>query len=432
MSQPALSRTALARYGALRMPLAMLELPLFVLLPAFYVRETGMALALIGTLLFAGRLIDALADPVIGMYIDRSGRRFDERRWVLAGLPVLAVGFIAIFMPPRQADSAALWLALFMLPTYLAWSVTSIAHQAWGAALADRDDQRARVTAMREAFGLAGVIIASVLLAWEDVRLLLASFVTLTLVGAALLIRAPLAPRKAAPAAVARVSVEPMLAWRAVAANREFRRLIAAFMLNGIATAIPATLVLFFVQDVLGADSTWTAVFLTTYFLSGAIGMPLWISLSSRIGLRNAWLLGIGIAVFAFIGALWLGHSDQLAFLLICMLTGLALGSDLALPVAMLSGVIARAGHANSHGGTYFGIWNLATKANLALAAGLALPMLSWAGYSPGQSGQSTLALSLAYAALPCALKLTAGLVLLSSSTTGNGEHALAGNGGSR
>ncbi|MFZ9677906.1 MAG: MFS transporter, partial [Quisquiliibacterium sp.] len=137
MSQPALSRTALTRYGALRMPLAMLELPLFVLLPAFYVRETGMALAMIGTLLFAGRLIDALADPLIGLYIDRSGRRFDERRWVLAGLPVLAVGFVAIFMPPRQADTAAFWLALCMLPTYLAWSVTSIAHQSWGAALAD-------------------------------------------------------------------------------------------------------------------------------------------------------------------------------------------------------------------------------------------------------------------------------------------------------
>ena len=430
MSQPALSRIALTRYGALRMPLAMLELPLFVLLPAFYVRETGMALAMIGTLLFAGRLIDALADPVIGLYIDRSGGRFDERRWVLAGLPVLAVGFVAIFMPPRQADTAALWLALCMLPTYLAWSVTSIAHQSWGAALADEDQQRARVTAIREAFGLAGVIIASVLLAREDVTLLLASFIALTLIAAALLVGAPLAIRKLAPGPAARTAVSPMLTWRAVAANRAFRRLIVAFMLNGIATAIPATLVLFFVQDVLGADNTWTAVFLSTYFLSGAIGMPLWIWLAARIGLRNAWLLGIGIAVFAFIGALWLGHSDRIGFLWICILTGLALGSDLALPAAMLSGVIARAGHADSHGGAYFGIWNLATKANLALAAGLALPALSWAGYSPGQPGQSTLALSLTYAALPCALKLTAGLVLLFSSTTGDRKRVLASNGG--
>ena len=177
MKPKALGWAGLARYGALRMPLAMMELPLFVLLPAFYVRETGVQLALVGAVLFAGRLLDALADPLLGNLIDRNRGRFDERRWVLAGLPVLACGFIAIFMPPREAGAAAIWLALLMLPTYLAWSTTTIAYQAWGAVLADDDTQRARVTAFREAFGLTGVIIASVLLAQQDVTALLLSFV---------------------------------------------------------------------------------------------------------------------------------------------------------------------------------------------------------------------------------------------------------------
>ena len=37
-------------------------------------------------------------------------------------------------------------------------------------------------------------------------------------------------------------------------ANVDFRRLLAVFMLNGIASAVPATLVLFFVADVLAAE----------------------------------------------------------------------------------------------------------------------------------------------------------------------------------
>jgi Na+/melibiose symporter-like transporter len=55
------------------------------------------------------------------------------------------------------------------------------------------------------------------------------------------------------------------------------------------------------------------------------------------------------------------------------------------------------------------GWWNLATKLNLALAAGCALPLLGWWGYAPGQLTPSGLqALTVAYVFLPCVLKLIA------------------------
>jgi len=71
--------------------------------------------------------------------------------------------------------------------------------------------------------------------------------------------------------------------------------------------------------------------------------------------------------------------------------------------------VIQRAGHAGRGEGAYFGWWNFATKLNLALAAGLALPALQWFGYAPGGRGDDALtALTLAYCVLPCLLKLAA------------------------
>ncbi len=55
----------------------------------------------------------------------------------------------------------------------------------------------------------------------------------------------------------------------------------------------------------------------------------------------------------------------------------------------------------------------LATKLNLALAAGLALPALQVFGYAPGARDASALqALTLAYCALPCALELAAAVLL--------------------
>src|SRR5690606_9719603 len=136
----------LAAYGALRMPLALLELPLFVLLPAFYSERFGMELALIGAILFGTRLLDALADPLIGAAIDRTrlpAAAIGYRRWLWASLPVLAIGFWAIFSPPVGGHWLATWLALASMLTYLAYSAASIAYQAWGAELGNSERDRA-------------------------------------------------------------------------------------------------------------------------------------------------------------------------------------------------------------------------------------------------------------------------------------------------
>ena len=104
-----------------------------------------------------------------------------------------------------------------------------------------------------------------------------------------------------------------------------------------------------------------------------------------------------------------LGAGDLAAFVVICALSGVALGADLTLPSALLAGIIGDAGDRGRHEGAYFGWWNFCTKLNLALAAGLALPMLGWFGYAPGaRDPQALQALVVAYCVLPCVLKLIA------------------------
>ena len=396
-----LTRRELAAYGLLGLPLAMAALPLYVHLPKLYGGELGLPLQLVGAILLATRLADAVSDPVLGWLADRSPRR---EAFVAAALPLLALGMVALFHPP--AAHLGWWLAAGLVVTYLGFSMASIAYQAWGAQLASDVDERTRVTAAREIFTLAGVVVAAAApqaLGGENAaglaRFSLLFAALLAACAALTLFAAPRPPHKApARGGLADAVAGPL-------ANPAFRRLLVVFVPSGIAAAIPSTLVLFFVADVLQAER-WSGAFLVAYFLAGAAGMPLWVFLARRIGKRNAWLVGMLLAVVAFVWAYGLGPGDVAAFAAICVLSGLALGADLALPASILADVIDRdaRGTAASAEGGYFGLWNLVTKANLALAAGIALPALAALGYAPGDCGAGAARARL----LPVALRLQA------------------------
>jgi Na+/melibiose symporter-like transporter len=113
-------------------------------------------------------------------------------------------------------------------------------------------------------------------------------------------------------------------------------------------------------------------------------------------------------AVAAFVWAYGLGAGALLPFAAICVLSGIAFGADLALPPALLARVIDANGHQGREG-SYFGLWNFVNKLSLAIAGGIALPLLEGLGYSRGVQDEAALAaLAFTYAVVPCALKLVA------------------------
>jgi Na+/melibiose symporter-like transporter len=294
--------------------------------------------------------------------------------------------------------------------TYLGFSAASVAYQAWGADLGTDAASRTRLTAAREGFGLLGVLLAAALpavlasglgegisrLSWVlPPILLIAAATTFAGVGSGQSIRAPSAPLLAS--------------LRRVFANGAFCRLLTVFVANGIAASLPATLFLFFVADVLQREAASGAL-LALYFLAGALSLPAWVMLASRFGRVRAWLGAMLLAIVAFASASQLGSGDVWPFGIICIASGLALGADLALPAAIAADIGERQGQA----GACFGVWNFAAKLNLALAAGLALPLIGWLGYVPGDTNTSEglAALTFSYALLPLVFKAVAAALL--------------------
>lgn len=411
-----LSHSASARYGLLGLPLAFVAMPLYVVLPQHHAQAYGLPLAALGAVLLLTRLADAFVDPLLGRWADRWLMR-PQRALAVAGVAVaaLALGFVLLFHPPvRQTVPLLAWCAATLILTFFAYSLSSVLHLAWGTRLGGDVVQRSRLVAWREGFGLFGVLLANVLATQAGMGWTSAVLTVGLLAGVWALSRGPRpapAPTTAPTTAPAAAQKAQATGWHSLAQPWQgtgFRRLMALFLVNGVASAIPATLVLFFIQDRLRAMDG-APLFLGLYFLMAALGVPVWVRLIGRIGPMKAWALGMLLSVISFVGVLALGEGDRAAYLAICLAGGLALGADLTAPGTLLTGVVQRAGHTGHAEGAYAGWWQWATKLNLALAAGLALPALQAMGYTPGAQDPAALnALTWAYGGLPCLFKLLA------------------------
>jgi GPH family glycoside/pentoside/hexuronide:cation symporter len=394
----------LLSYGAFGLPLAMVALPIYVYLPQFYAQRAGLPLALVGAVLLAARIAAAFSDPLLGWWMARAGGAYG--RYVALALPLLLGGFVALFHPPSMGQGASLaWFLATLLLVYLGFGMASIAHQSWGAALTQAPGERARLTGVREACGLAGVMLAAGVTGAAGYTALTLAFAAALLATAALLLAGARPQRTGGHAAP--------LAWRALAAplrEARFRSLFTVLLVNGVASALPATLFLFFAADRLQLASL-SGPFLILYFGAAAASIAPWVGAARRFGEARAWAGGMLGSALVFVWAFGLAAGDAWSFGAICALSGLALGADLALPPALLAGVIAAAGHAGQREAAYFGVWNWGVQLTLALAAGIGLPLLGAFGYVPGAGGDTT-ALAAAYALLPCLLKLISATLL--------------------
>ncbi len=391
-----LPRARLLAYGGLGLPLAFAALPLYVHLAPFY--SSVISLSLLGAILLALRFLDAAIDPLIGALFDRFPY---PRSLIILSLPFLGLGWIGVFTRPTNLPVVP-WLIVMLTLTTVGYSLATVVHTSWGARLSNVPHERTRLFAAREGLGLIGVILAAALptvleatlaeglarMGWIFIGLLI-GFAVITLIATP-------AMQRNAPSPGLRHMLRPF-------ANPDFACFVPGFLLNGVAAALPATLVIFFIDDVLQLASH-SGLFLVIYFLSGALGLPLWVRLAKRIGTLDAWLLSMGLSIAAFIGAFWLGAGDLVGYALVCAMSGLALGADLALPPALVADMIDT--DPAPQPGAYYGLMSFFAKLTLALAAGLALPLLDLWGYEPG--GDQLFALSATYALLPIAMKLGA------------------------
>lgn len=407
-----MSRLTLLAYGLPGLPLAVLTLPVYIYLPTFYAQARAFDVATVGGLLFLARMFDVVIDPIGGHIVDAYPTRWGRRRpWLLGSLVLILPACWFLFVPPEGIGPGYLlgWTLVF----YLGWTFMQLPYQAWGAELSTDYNTRARIAATREMFVLAGLLLSLGLplmlgASFADALTALALCVVIVLPIACLIavMRVPEPPPSGA------ASMPILQGLKLMGRNRAFVRLLAAYLLNGIANGFPATLFFLFARHVLEVSEAQAFLLLCIYFAAGLPVMPLWLRLGERFGKHRAWVLAMLWNCPVFVAVMWLGPGDFIPFLVICILTGVTLGADLALPPAIQADVVdldtLKSGAQRT--GFYFAVWNMATKLAVALAVGIGFPLLDAFGFKAtgGNDGTALLALAALYGLFPVLFKLGA------------------------
>ena len=409
MSNDSISVRSLLQYGLIALPVAFAGFPLYILAPDFYATQRGLSLTLLGSLLLALRLFDAVLDPLIGWMTDKLQGQF---------LPVLSVAgmllclsiyglFNFVFFTP------AIWFAVCTFFAVSAYSTLTIVLGAQATLWTSNRNDQTRIAGAREAFVLVGLVTAVSLpavlghvVSQNNIYHWYAMVLAFLMVAGGIAFAALISQKMKVQDSEERRSVSILAALQKI--PKESTKLFAVYGLSVLASSIPAVLVIFYVRDFLGAEHL-TGVFLLLYFLFGVVGMPFWKRLSLYMGKYSAWACSNMLAVAGFIGAYFLQAGDVWPYAIVCVASGLALGADLTLPPSILADHIHARGNA-AFSATHYSFLAFIAKISLALASAIVLPALDAAGFNPhvANSDQALMALSAAYALIPCVLKLMA------------------------
>lgn len=287
-----------------------------------------------GTVILLSKVYDSLTDPLEGFITDRTRTRWGRRRpYLLAGVPLIALGFMALYYPHNQANLETRFLAV--LAGYIFFSTVSglaaLTYNALQAEITLDYHERSTLSATRLVFSMLGAILTAwlpleIIRAFPDVR---AGYLAMS-AAVGVLLAVPLG----VTASVARERPEfqhapPVFDWRAVWLepwrNRTFRYAVVMYVSAFVALDALVALVVYFATHILGRAAEVNG--LNVCFLAAqALALPGYVWLSRRLGKARVYRLGVALCSLMLLAGLAL-NAQSPAVWVYGFAAGLGLGA---------------------------------------------------------------------------------------------------------
>ena len=388
---PALKKSTIVVYGAIGLPAAMFGYPIAIWLPVFYARELGVSLAAVGTMIMLARLSDTVTDPLIGFYSDRSRSRFGRRKpLMIAGLPILVLGVFMLFMPKQLGfdNVGSLHLVIWISVMFLGATLILIPYAAWGAELSPDYHERTRITATREVFVLAGLLLSAVIPATVEyfsgggVSDILAAMAWSIVILMPLLVIL-VVWRVKEPQLGEHRQVPLIAGLKLVARNGPMVRVLLIVLIVTTGEAFRNALSIFFMGEVIGIANS--GVLFLYYFGTGLLAIPFWLWLGRRMGKHKAFAACMCAVSLISIATYFLGKQDVAVFTALFIVKGACFGGLQFLPLSMLADVVDvdTARTRGKRAGAFFAISGMTSKLATAFGTGVSLNIVAFFGFDP-------------------------------------------------
>jgi GPH family glycoside/pentoside/hexuronide:cation symporter len=355
-------------------------------------RSPLVPIGIVGVVLVAGRIIEAVDDPLIGYWSDRTRSRWGRRvPFILFGTPLLALTFFLIWTPPVDNDS--LWNGLYLFVVleafFLANTMVGGPYDALLPEIARSSRDRVSLSAWKVLFGAAGAGIVFILggpliAVWgfAGMGLFMAG---LTLVSRFL----PLLGLRGGPAPDVPPARMPFVAsMGGTLANKQFLAFVPAFVLFTAAQVMLTQWLPFYVDVTLRdtvvelpfgiqLDGPEEKVTLLTalFFLPLLAAVPVMSWIARRVPKRRVYGASMLVcaAYFPLLAFLGFLPGSKFAQALLLLPLGVPLAALFVFPHALLADIIdfdeSRTGERRE--ALYYGVQATLQKLGLGLAAGV-------------------------------------------------------------
>ncbi len=361
-----------------------------IYLPNFYAQRFGLGLTAVGAIFMVCRLLNAFSDPIIGILSDRTQTRFGQRKpWVIGGGLMLMLAVAAIFMPVSGAGAAYLAIGLFAL--YLGASAFSTPLYAWAGSLSPLYHQRTRNQTYLQtvvSLGLVSMVAIPLVMERSGVTDLATKIAGMgwSNIGA-LAIGLPILAFgfRERPAPPIRRHLGFGAALRLLATDRTVLRVIGSDFFVSLGQGFRGALLIFFVTATMKLPPSAMLIIPLVQYGFGIFASPIWMRIGYRLGKSRTLIVAEITQIIINLGLLFLSPGQYGPLIALTIAQGLSQGSGNLMLRAIVSDVAdqERLRTGKDHAGLLFSIFNVTINAAMALAVGIALPLVGAFGFQP-------------------------------------------------
>lgn len=422
MTDSRLSTEQIVAYSLPAAAMAILFLAVAVYLPNFYTDELGLSAGMLGWVLFAGRMWDAVTDPGMGFLSDRVDTRWGRRRpfFLFAAFPIWAV-FYLMWSPAEGLTGTGLFLHLLVcyLVLYTFTTVFWIPYISLGMELTPHYHERTKLFGGRQAFYLLGTAVGMLTppmfaKASGDIA---AGYSQMSLIFGGLccaLILVSFARVRERPRPDGAGQFPFFEGFRITFQNRAFVVLMFTYLVALAGGSFIAPLTLYVAKYVIKAE--WVVPIVMIAYLAGSIAsVAIWVRMSHRIGKNKTWTIGMALATVVYATSFYYHEGTWQLWIVLAVLVGAANGCTMTLGASISADVIdsdeLETGRRRE--GAFMGIWSFMDKAAIGLAIFIGMQGLEAVGYRPNvdQTPTVILGIKLLYCIVPAVFHL--GAILL-------------------